>query len=99
MMNATKDMNRPSPAKPAGQGPGKIDRKLIDNVEVSLEAYLGPARMTVADLSALSENSVVRLESGLNRSVELRLNGISVGTGELVAVGDRFGVRLTELAK
>ena len=76
-----------------------INRALIDNVEVSLEAWLGEAKLKVADLAALQAGSVVPLDAELNRAVELRLNGVSVGRGELVAVGDRFGVRLVELSK
>jgi flagellar motor switch protein FliN/FliY len=77
----------------------RINPALIDSVEVSLEAYLGEARLTVGELGALKPGSVLALDSGLDRAVELRLNGVSVARGELVAVGDRFGVRLTEIAK
>ncbi len=78
---------------------GKINKKLIDNVGVTLEAFLGEARMTVAELTSLKEDAVVPLEAALNHAVELRLNGVPVGRGELVAVGDRFGVRIIELSK
>ncbi|MEA3015734.1 MAG: hypothetical protein QOI38_456, partial [Sphingomonadales bacterium] len=37
---------------------GGINRALIDNVEVSLEAWLGEAKLTVADLGALKTGSV-----------------------------------------
>jgi flagellar motor switch protein FliN/FliY len=77
----------------------RINAAVIDSIEVALEAHLGDARLTVAELGALEPGSVIPLEAALNRAVELRLNGVPVGRGELVAVGDRFGVRLTELAK
>lgn len=73
--------------------------KLIENVGVSLEAYLGSARMTVADLVKLKEASLVPLDAPLSQAVELRLNGVAVATGELVAVGDNFAIRLTEVAR
>lgn len=72
--------------------------RMIDKVEVELEAFVGDARMTVAELGALKPDAVVTLDAALNRAVELRLNGAAVARGELVAVGDRFGVRLTEIA-
>lgn len=78
---------------------GRINPKLIDAVGVTLEAYLGEARMTVADLTALRDDSVVPLDAVVNQAVELRLNGVTVARGELVAVGDSFAVRLTEIAK
>jgi flagellar motor switch protein FliN/FliY len=76
----------------------KINPELIDAVEVSLDGFLGSARMTVGELSALEKGGVITLDATLNTAVELRLNGVAVARGELVAVGDNFAVRLTEIA-
>lgn len=97
-------MNEHNPKSTQAAAPGQtgatgINSKLIDNVGVTLEAFLGEARMTVAELTGLKENSTVPLEAALNQLVELRLNGVPVGRGELVAVGDRFGIRLVELSR
>jgi flagellar motor switch protein FliN/FliY len=73
--------------------------RMIDNVEVDLEAFVGEARMTVAELGSLKPESVVALDASLSQAVELRLRGEVVARGELVAVGDKFGVRLTEVAE
>ena len=95
---ASKTNSSPTAAK--GDNPlGKINPKLIETVSVTLEAYLGEARMTVAELTALKDSSVVPLDAALNQAVELRLNGVAVARGELVAVGDSFAVRLSEIAK
>ena len=94
---ASKTSPNPIPAK--ADALGKLNPKLIETVSVTLEAYLGEAKMTVADLTALKDNSVVPLDAALNQAVELRLNGVAVARGELVAVGDSFAVRLTEMAK
>ena len=91
--------NAPSAPAKADTQLGNINPKLIETVSVTLEAYLGEARMTVAELTALKDNSVVPLDAALNQAVELRLNGVAVARGELVAVGDSFAVRLTEIAK
>jgi flagellar motor switch protein FliN len=85
--------------KPAETQLGKINAKLIDKVSVTLEAFLGESRMTVADLTNLKEDAVVTLDAALNQAVELRLNGVAVARGELVAVGDKFAVRLVEISK
>lgn len=86
----------PDPANEARTG---INNKLIENVGVSLEAFLGSASMTVADLMDLKEASVVQLDATINQAVELKLNGVPVAKGELVAVGDNFAIRLTEIAR
>jgi flagellar motor switch protein FliN/FliY len=77
----------------------RIDPKLIAGVEVRLEAYLGSATMTVAELMNLGAGSAITLDAALNRDVELRLNGVAVGRGELVTVDGKFGVRLLEITQ
>jgi len=80
-------------------GASPIQRStLIDAVGVTVETYLGSASMTVAELNALQADGVVTLDAALNALVELRVNGVAIGHGELVAVGDKFGVRITSLA-
>lgn len=78
---------------------GKVSSKLIETVGVELEAFVGSAKMTVAELTALTSGAVVALDAQLNEAVELRLNGVAVARGELVAVGEKFGVRLTEIVQ
>lgn len=87
-----------SAADPPIDAVRSLAARMIDDVEVELEAFVGNTRMTVSALQALAADSVITLDAPLNRAVELRLNGIVVAHGELVAVGDRFAVRLTEVA-
>ncbi|PJI88455.1 FliM/FliN family flagellar motor switch protein [Sphingomonas koreensis] len=79
--------------------PTRVSAKIIENVSVELEALLGTARLTVADLSALQPGDAVPLTTALNEVVELRLGGAVVARGELVAVDEKFGVRLTEIGQ
>lgn len=76
-----------------------LPTRLIENVGVRLEAYLGGAAMTVGELAAFRAGSVIPLDAPLNQAVELRLNGLAIAKGELVAVGDKFAVRLLEICK
>ncbi len=86
-------------AQPAGEERTRISPKLIENVGVRLDAVLGGAAMTVAELTALAPGSVVSLDAQLNAPVDLRLDGVVVARGELVAVGEKFGVRLSEIVQ
>lgn len=79
--------------------PPGIDPDLIAAVEVELEAVLGKTKISVAELMKLQKGSTLALDSSLERDVELRLNGVTVARGELVAVGDQFGVRILEIIK
>jgi flagellar motor switch protein FliN len=90
---------KPIETRPDRPATARVSSKLIENVGVQLEAFLGAAPMTVADLTGLAAGAVVTLDAQLNTPVELRLNGVAVARGELVAVGEKFGVRLTEIAQ
>ena len=92
--------------KPNGNGHDKEagtpllppDSPLLRDLNVTLQARLGDAVMPVAELLALRAGSVLSLETRLNEPVELYLNDALIGRGEIVAVDDRFGVRILEIA-
>ena len=76
-----------------------IDSTIFKDVRVPLQAKLGQASLTVAELLALKSGSVVKLNAQMNELIELRLNDAVVARGEIVAVDDSFGVRIVEVAQ
>ena len=75
----------------------RINGELLRGVRVALEAKLGQANMTVEEVMALKSGAVVTLETALADHVDLCLNGTLIARGEIVAVGDKFGVRIVEI--
>lgn len=75
-----------------------IDSELFRDVPVSLDARLGQSEMTVDEMMALKAGAVVTLETGLADHVDLYLNDARIARGEIVAVGEKFGVRIVEIA-
>jgi flagellar motor switch protein FliN len=73
------------------------DLSLVGHVKVSLVADIGKAEMTVEELFGLRKESLVKLDQGTDAIVTLLLNDKAIARGELVAVGDNLGVRITEL--
>lgn len=88
----------------AGQGaqgadrPGNAPVALADAVTLNLEVFVGEAKMSLSRFNALGSGSIITLDAGLNTPVDVRLNGVRVAEGELVAVGDQFGVRITRIS-
>jgi flagellar motor switch protein FliN/FliY len=76
----------------------KVNQMLLDGVTVTIEAFIGETQLTIGALNAKEVGGIVELSVGLDDAIDLRLNGVSVGRGELVAVGDKFAVKITELA-
>lgn len=81
-------------------GGGKIapiSADLLRGMRIMLEARLGRSEMTVEELMALKSGSVVALDTDLSDLLDLYLNGVLVARGVVVAVGDKFGVRIVEV--
>lgn len=90
-------LTKPSPSQAKGDTIISLDSSLLHGVSVHLDAYMGTSSMTLEALLALKAGNVVALDTQLNDLVELRLNAAVVGRGELVAVGDAFGIRIVEI--
>lgn len=84
---------------PAAKAAALVSREmgLIGHVTVELVAEIGSARLSVDELFALKAGAVLALEQGVNEPVLLRLDGKPVARGELVAVDDSLGVKITEI--
>lgn len=66
-------------------------------VKTRLEVCVGETHTTVGELMAAREGHVLKLDRQVDQAVDVRLDGKVVARGMLVAVGDSFAVRLTEL--
>lgn len=82
---------------PAGAALVAGNFSLVEDVKVKLDARLGGADISIAELFALKRDSVLALDAALDAPIELRLGGKVVALGQLVAVDDRFGLRVTEV--
>lgn len=82
---------------PAGPALAAGNFSLVEDVKVRVEARLGGADISIAELFALKRDSVLALDAALDAPIELRLGGKVVALGQLVAVDDRFGLRITEV--
>lgn len=89
----------PRPAADAAAPLIGLDSLVMRNVQVALRAKLGHVEMTVEDLLALKAGTVLKLDRALGEPVDLYLNDALVARGEIVAVDDNFGIRLTEVAQ
>lgn len=87
----------PPAAQPSGMPLVQGNLALVEDVKVKLDAHLGGADLSVGELFALKRDSVLTLDAALDAPVELRLGGKLVALGQLVAVDDRFGLRITEI--
>jgi len=95
---APADGSVPAQARvPATATPGIADIAMIGNIPVSLSMEIGRTSLTIAELMSLGKGSVVELQRMADEPLDVLVNGTLVAHGEAVVVGDRFGIRLTDV--
>ena len=72
-----------------------LDRVLDLPLEIHVE--LGRKRVRIADLLALAPGSLVELDVAAGAPLSILANQVLVAHGEAVVVGERYGVRVTEI--
>jgi flagellar motor switch protein FliN/FliY len=70
---------------------------LIQDIDVRLTVELGRTDMLLRDVLALGEESVVMLDRLIDEPLDVKVNGKLIARGEVVAEGNRFGLRILEL--
>ncbi|WEK44656.1 MAG: flagellar motor switch protein FliN [Candidatus Sphingomonas colombiensis] len=91
------DMTGAFAADPDASGAVAANFRLLQDVDVKLTVEIGSTQLTLRELLALGESSVIELDRQANELLEVFVNGTLIGRGEVVTVGERFGVRMTEL--
>lgn len=70
---------------------------LVKNLKVGVSAVLGGCEITVDELFSMKEGSTITLDQPVDALVDLTVEGKVVARGEVVVVGDNFGIRIVEL--
>lgn len=70
----------------------------LKDVDVRLSVELGRTDMKLKDVLALTEESVVALDRLTDELLDVSVNGKVIAKGEIVAQGNRFALRIVEIA-
>ena len=76
---------------------GLDNLKVLENIEVKLTVEVGSTELKIRDLLRLNEGSVVELERLAGDPLDILANGVKIAKGEVVMVGERFGIRFVEI--
>ena len=71
--------------------------RVLENIDVKLTVEVGNTEIKIRDLLRLNEGSVVELDRLAGEALDILANGTMIAKGEVVMVGERFGIRLTEV--
>jgi flagellar motor switch protein FliN/FliY len=69
----------------------------IMNLELPVAVELGRIRMVVKDIIGLSPGFVVPMNKSAGEPVDLYLNEVKIAEGEIIAIAQNMGIRITAL--
>lgn len=84
---------QPDPAAPASSR----DLGMLADVPLQVEVVVGRVRLPLRDLLSLAPGMVVELDRRADAPVDVMVNGRLVAQGEVVVVGEEYGVRITSV--
>lgn len=67
------------------------------DMPLTVEAILDRKIMTIVDILALEEGSVIKLNRSAGENIDIIIGGISVAFAEVVIIEESMGVRVTDL--
>ena len=76
---------------------GVENLRVLENIDVGLTVEVGSTEIKIRDLLRLSEGSVIELDRLAGDPLDILVNGTMIAKGEVVMVGERFGIRFSEI--
>jgi flagellar motor switch protein FliN/FliY len=101
---ATLEAQAPTPRSAApngGDADSAVDGKRLDlvfGVPVCLSVELGRTELPIRDVVGLGRGSIIELDRGPGMPLDVRVNGVLIGRGEVVLVNaEKLGLRFVEV--
>ena len=85
------------PKKVADKAVNTLD--LLQDVPLVVTAELGRTKMLVKDILRLTVGSVIELDKMAGEPIDILVNGKVIARGEVIAVNENFGIRITEIIR
>jgi flagellar motor switch protein FliN/FliY len=71
----------------------------VRDVRVPVQVVLSDTELSLGEIAALSEGSIIELRRLAGEPVDLVASGEVIAKGEVVVIDENFGIRLTKMVK
>ena len=75
----------------------KIDQRMLADIPVEATVDLGKAKISLREILELAEGAIIGLDRLAGEPLDIKVGGQTVATGEVVAVDDFYGIRITRV--
>lgn len=71
----------------------------VANVEVTLSAELGKAKLQLQDVIEYDTGSIITLDKTSNDPINIYVDDILIAKGKIVAIEDTYGIKIVEIVE
>ena len=82
-----------------GEKGERVEGRMMGDIPVPVTVELGRTDLSLKELLELSEGSIVELDRLAGEPLDLKVGGQLIAQGEVVAVDDYYGLRITNVVK
>ncbi len=76
---------------------GAADLDMVLDVPVELTVEIGRTTMTIRETLEIGPGAIITLDKMTGEPVDLLVNGRRIARGEVVAIDEEFGLRVTQI--
>jgi flagellar motor switch protein FliN/FliY len=87
----------PKSAKPSADPKNGRGLNFLYDIPLQVSVEVGRSRILLRDLLKMGEGYVIELDKLAGEPLDLYVNSKLIAKGEAVMVGDKFGIRLTDV--
>ncbi|NRQ18177.1 FliM/FliN family flagellar motor switch protein [Ensifer sesbaniae] len=83
---------------PALESRSVMSERAVQGIPLAIEAVIGRAKLTVSQISKLHPEDTIHLDRNFGEPVELKVNGMIIGRGEIVydESSNAVGIKIIE---
>ncbi len=71
--------------------------KILLDIPLELSVEVGRTKVLLGDLLQITQGATLELDKYENEPVEILVNGRHIARGEVIIMGDKFGVRIIDI--
>jgi flagellar motor switch protein FliN/FliY len=85
------------PSLSRGDQGAKMESDVFSNIPVNVSVELGRSKISLKEIFELTEGSIIELDRLVGEPLDLVVNGQVVAQGEVVAIDNNYGLRVTRV--
>lgn len=75
----------------------RIGEGTLSEIPIEVTAELGRTKLTLREILEIAEGSIIELDRLAGEPLDLKVGGSVVAQGEVVAIDDNYGLRITNV--